>query len=31
VFFFAYGPLEAALPVYSSQKLHANADGYGLL
>src|SRR5579862_2928469 len=31
VFFFSYGPLEAALPVYSSQALHANADGYGLL
>ena len=31
VFFFSYGPLEAALPVYSAQTLHANADGYGLL
>ncbi len=31
VFFFSYGPLEAALPVYSVQTLHANADGYGLL
>ena len=31
VFFFSYGPLEAALPVYSSQTLHANANGYGLL
>jgi MFS family permease len=31
VFFFSYGPLEAALPVYSSQTLHANAGGYGLL
>lgn len=31
VFFFSYGPLEAALPVYGSQTLHANADGYGLL
>ena len=31
VFFFSYGPLEAALPVYISQTLHANADGYGLL
>src|SRR5262245_33856712 len=31
VFFFSYGPLEAALPVYSSQTLHINADGYGLL
>jgi MFS family permease len=31
VFFFSYGPLEAALPVYSGQSLHANAAGYGLL
>jgi len=31
VFFFSYGPLEAALPVYSSQTLHANAEGFGLL
>jgi MFS family permease len=31
VFFFSYGPLEAALPVYSAQTLHANAAGYGLL
>jgi MFS family permease len=31
VFFFSYGPLEAALPVYSSQTLGANAGGYGLL
>jgi len=31
VFFFSYGPLEAALPVYSGQTLHTNADGYGLL
>jgi MFS transporter, DHA3 family, macrolide efflux protein len=31
VFFFSYGPLEAALPVYSSQTLHADAGGYGLL
>jgi MFS family permease len=31
VFFFSYGPLEAALPVYSGQTLHANAQGYGLL
>ncbi len=31
VFFFSYGPLEAALPLYSGQTLHANADGYGLL
>jgi MFS family permease len=31
VFFFSYGPLEAALPVYSGQALRANADGFGLL
>jgi len=31
VFFFTYGPLEAALPVYGSQALHADATGYGLL
>jgi len=31
VFFFSYGPLEAALPVYSRQTLQANASGYGLL
>jgi MFS family permease len=31
IFFFSYGPLEAALPVYSSQTLHADAGGYGLL
>jgi predicted MFS family arabinose efflux permease len=31
VFFFSYGPLEAALPIYSGQTLHANAGGYGLL
>src|SRR5262249_33909494 len=31
VFFFSYGPLEAALPVYSSQTLRANAAGYGVL
>src|SRR5262249_54486591 len=31
VFFFSYGPLEAALPVYSGQTLRANAGGYGLL
>ncbi len=31
VFFFSYGPLEAALPLYSSQTLQANAEGYGLL
>jgi len=31
VFFFSYGPLEAALPVYSRETLHAQANGYGLL
>jgi predicted MFS family arabinose efflux permease len=31
VFFFSYGPLEAALPAYSGQTLHAGAGGYGLL
>jgi MFS family permease len=31
VFFFSYGPLEAALPVYGRQTLHASAGGYGLL
>ena len=31
VFFFSYGPLEAALPIYGRQTLHAHADGYGLL
>lgn len=31
VFFFSYGPLEAALPLYSDQILHAGAQGYGLL
>ncbi len=31
VFFFSYGPLEAALPVYSKVTLHSNAVGYGLL
>lgn len=31
VFFFSYGPLEAALPVYSRETLHAHANGYGLL
>ena len=33
VFFFSYGPLEAALPVpvYSAQTLQANANGYGML
>lgn len=31
VFFFSYGPLEAALPVYSSQALRGSAFDYGLL
>src|SRR5262249_405056 len=31
VFFFSYGPLEAALPVYSRETLHASAGGYGPL
>ena len=31
VFFFSYGPLEAALPVYNQDVLHADAVGYGLL
>jgi predicted MFS family arabinose efflux permease len=31
VFFFSYGPLEAALPLYSGRILHAGAQGYGLL
>lgn len=31
VFFFSYGPLEAALPVYADHTVHANAGGYGLL
>jgi MFS family permease len=31
VFFFSYGPLEAAMPVYSAAVLHADAPGYGLL
>jgi len=31
VFFFSYGPLEAALPLYSDRILHAGAQGYGLL
>ena len=31
VFFFSYGPLEAALPVYNQVILHAGATGYGLL
>lgn len=31
VYFFAYGPLETALPVYAAATLHASAAGYGLL
>ena len=31
VFFFSYGPSEAALPLYGGQTLHVNAAGYGLL
>lgn len=31
IFFFSYGPLEAALPLYSERMLHAGAQGYGLL
>ena len=31
IFFFSYGPLEAALPLYSDRVLHAGAQGYGLL
>ncbi len=31
VFFFAYGPIVPALPVYSETVLHAGAAGYGLL
>ena len=31
IFFFSYGPLEAALPLYSDRILHAGAQGYGLL
>jgi predicted MFS family arabinose efflux permease len=31
VFFFAYGPLEPALPFYSRDVLEAGAAGYGLL
>lgn len=31
IFFFSYGPLEAALPFYSERVLHAGAQGYGLL
>lgn len=31
VFFFSYGPLEAAMPVYSDAILQTDARGYGLL
>ncbi|MBV9231477.1 MAG: MFS transporter [Chloroflexi bacterium] len=31
IFFFSYGPLEAALPLYSERILHIGAQGYGLL
>jgi MFS family permease len=31
VFFFSYGPLEAALPLYSEAILQTDARGYGLL
>ncbi len=31
VFFFSYGPLEAALPLYSNAVLQTDARGYGLL
>ncbi len=31
VFFFSYGPLEAALPLYSVEVLQTGAQGYGLL
>jgi MFS family permease len=31
VFFFSYGPLEAALPLYSDDILRTDARGYGLL
>lgn len=31
VFFFSYGPLESALPLYSDKILHAGAEGYGML
>lgn len=31
VFFFSYGPLEAAMPVYSNVVLQTDARGYGLL
>ncbi|HJR78558.1 MAG TPA: MFS transporter, partial [Anaerolineales bacterium] len=31
VFFFSYGPLEAAMPLYSDAILQTDARGYGLL
>ena len=31
VFFFSYGPLEAAMPLYSDAILQTDAQGYGLL
>jgi MFS family permease len=31
IFFFSYGPLEAAMPLYSDAVLHTDARGYGLL
>jgi MFS family permease len=31
VFFFSYGPLEAAMPLYSAAVLQTDAQGYGLL
>ena len=31
VFFFSYGPLEAAMPLYSDDVLQSGARGYGLL
>jgi len=31
VFFFSYGPLEAALPLYSDTVLQTDARGYALL
>lgn len=31
VFFFSYGPLEAAMPIYSDAILRTDARGYGLL
>ena len=30
-FFFAYGPLEAALPIFAKTHLHTDASGYGLM